>query len=66
MSSIQIARSALLISASIYIVVLGAGLIGLIEPLLSMVLGSYAAIALGIAAAACVVAQVVGLLRRRR
>jgi hypothetical protein len=65
MSMLRIARSALLISACVYILALAAGLAGLIEPVLSMFLGAYAAIALGVAAAACVIAQVIGLFRRR-
>lgn len=66
MSALRIARYALLASAIVYVAALVASATGLIEPFPGLVVGSYAVIALGLAAIACLVVQVALFVRRRR
>jgi hypothetical protein len=65
MPAIWIARSAFLVCVLTYFVVLAAGLARLIDPLLAMVLGGYASIAMGLAAAACVVVEIMRRIHRK-
>jgi hypothetical protein len=65
MTMLRASRIALAVFASIWVGALGVGVTGLIDPAAAMVLGSYSAIGLGLAAAACLVAQFVSVLRRR-
>lgn len=65
MPAIWIARSAFLISVLTYFAVLAAGSARFIDPLLAMVLGGYAAIALGLTAAACLVVEIMRRIHRK-
>ena len=62
---LRIARAALLVTGSIYVGAFGAGVSGLIDPAAAMLLGIYSGIGLEIAAAACVVTQILSFRRRR-
>ena len=64
--ALRIARTALLVSVVVYLASLSFGVAKIGDPLSLLVVATYSAIGMGLSAAACVVFQVVALVRNRR